>query len=428
MNLSTFNTALLANSFWRAVSVDSIWHRIIADKYLNSLPLIRWIRKPSFLQRNASPFWKGMVASLPVILHWLVWKPGAGTEIRIGEDKILGLGDRSLLSAELRLQLQSLNLTHLAQVKTQQNSRSLPDSWMNSDDLLLCNPIATEWDHYVSALKGAGVTLSSSPDSLLWAGGDATGSLSVKNLYIALHNQRFEAVDNSWFSLIWRWELPLKLKLFIWLAGKEKPLTWEALRRRGWEGPGICPLCCKDSEDIHHLLVFVPSHSQSGLRCSTISRCIFPGVAPLSLTVTPDGSLIPQRQILTCYCLLARLECSKSSHLRFLSSLIASVFIKSWPLSSGSRFCIRLLYTKSCDFIPKEGYTVACFDGAALSSGGCCGAGGIFKFHPSRCTLWFLNCGMSAQIIRPSSWAYGPHSILLPAGLSVTFMSSVTRD
>jgi hypothetical protein len=39
MNLSTFNTALLANSFWRAVSIDSIWHRIIADKYLGSLPL-----------------------------------------------------------------------------------------------------------------------------------------------------------------------------------------------------------------------------------------------------------------------------------------------------------------------------------------------------------------------------------------------------
>jgi hypothetical protein len=48
MNLSLFNSALLANSFWRATSIDSIWHRIIADKYLGSLPLARWIRKPTF--------------------------------------------------------------------------------------------------------------------------------------------------------------------------------------------------------------------------------------------------------------------------------------------------------------------------------------------------------------------------------------------
>jgi hypothetical protein len=93
MNLSLFNTALLANSFWRAVSIDSIWHRIIADKYLGSLPLASWIRKPVFQLRKVSSFWKGLVTSIPVILHWLVWKPGDGSEIRIGCDKILGLGD-----------------------------------------------------------------------------------------------------------------------------------------------------------------------------------------------------------------------------------------------------------------------------------------------------------------------------------------------
>jgi hypothetical protein len=130
MNLSTFNTALLANSFWRAVTIDSIWHRIIADKYLGSLPLVNWIRKPSFLLRKVSPFWKGMVASIPVILHWLVWKPGAGTDICIGGDKILGLGDRSLLSTELRSQLRLQNLLTLLRLKfSQAAALSLTDGW-----------------------------------------------------------------------------------------------------------------------------------------------------------------------------------------------------------------------------------------------------------------------------------------------------------
>jgi ribonuclease HI len=45
------------------------------------------------------------------------------------------------------------------------------------------------------------------------------------------------------------------------------------------------------------------------------------------------------------------------------------------------------------DHLAAEGATIVCFDGAAHSSGLCCGAGGTFKSHPSRITKWFLNCG-----------------------------------
>jgi hypothetical protein len=45
------------------------------------------------------------------------------------------------------------------------------------------------------------------------------------------------------------------------------------------------------------------------------------------------------------------------------------------------------------DFTLIEGFTLACFDGAALENGECCGAGGIFKTHATRITKWFLNCG-----------------------------------
>jgi len=48
---------------------------------------------------------------------------------------------------------------------------------------------------------------------------------------------------------------------------------------------------------------------------------------------------------------------------------------------------------KEIDLSLSEGYTLACFDGAAHSSGFCCGAGGFFKTHLSRISKWFLNCG-----------------------------------
>jgi ribonuclease HI len=49
------------------------------------------------------------------------------------------------------------------------------------------------------------------------------------------------------------------------------------------------------------------------------------------------------------------------------------------------------------DLFLSEGYTVACFDGTALPNGGCCGAGGFFKTHLSRTTMWFLNCGAGSN-------------------------------
>jgi len=229
MDLSLFNTALLANSLWRAVSSDSIWNRIIADKYLGSRPLASWIRLPVFQLRSVSSFWKGLVSSIPVILHWLVWIPGNGMEIRIGSDKVLGLGDRSLLSCDLRSHLRLNNFTQLAHILKQPGGRALPDNWLDSGDLNLSDPSAAEWNLHISALKEAGITLSSRPDSLRWAGGDSTGNLTVRNLYDALLKQKYLAVDRSWFSLIWRWDIPLKIKLFIWLAGKEKSLTWDML-------------------------------------------------------------------------------------------------------------------------------------------------------------------------------------------------------
>lgn len=46
---------------------------------------------------------------------------------------------------------------------------------------------------------------------------------------------------------------------------------------------------------------------------------------------------------------------------------------------------------KAIDHKLLEGFTLACFDGAAQS--GSCGAGGFFKSHHSRITKWFFTCG-----------------------------------
>jgi ribonuclease HI len=53
----------------------------------------------------------------------------------------------------------------------------------------------------------------------------------------------------------------------------------------------------------------------------------------------------------------------------------------------------KILQYKVCDYQLTEGTILICFDGAALSNGLCCGAGGTFRAHQTRTTNWYLNCG-----------------------------------
>jgi ribonuclease HI len=63
-----------------------------------------------------------------------------------------------------------------------------------------------------------------------------------------------------------------------------------------------------------------------------------------------------------------------------------------WPPSS-----VKPVLKKDIDLRLPEGHTLACFDGAALSTGLCCGAGGFFRSHHLRITKWFLNCGSGSN-------------------------------
>jgi len=88
--------------------VDNIWHRILLDKYLGGSSVVDWFRKSNHQQLKSFKIWSGLTKSIPVLLHWLRWKPYSGNLILIGVDKITGLEESSILLDPLRSQL-SLN-------------------------------------------------------------------------------------------------------------------------------------------------------------------------------------------------------------------------------------------------------------------------------------------------------------------------------
>jgi hypothetical protein len=62
-----------------------------------------------------SQTWKNLLNSLPLIVHWLAWKPGVGDSIIVGKDKILGMEKDYILIVELIIVLNNKNVFFLFQ-------------------------------------------------------------------------------------------------------------------------------------------------------------------------------------------------------------------------------------------------------------------------------------------------------------------------
>ena len=58
-----------------------------------------------------------------------------------------------------------------------------------------------------------------------------------------------------WWKQLWKLKCPAKAKLLFWAILENKTPTWDILQKIFLEGPGLCALCKKANETIHHLFV-----------------------------------------------------------------------------------------------------------------------------------------------------------------------------
>lgn len=57
---------------------------------------------------------------------------------------------------------------------------------------------------------------------------------------------------NSDYKSIWNAKIPLKVRIFLWLAKQNRILTRDNLNKRGWTGPLNC-VFCQEYESVDHL-------------------------------------------------------------------------------------------------------------------------------------------------------------------------------
>ena len=89
-------------------------------------------------------------------------------------------------------------------------------------------------------------------DGVIWKW-EKNGKISVKSIYKHLFwNDEGEEVKH-----LWKAKLPLKVKIFMWLALQDSILTKDSLLKIKWKGSPACAFC-QDAESVRHLMFECP--------------------------------------------------------------------------------------------------------------------------------------------------------------------------
>ena len=95
------------------------------------------------------------------------------------------------------------------------------------------------------------MSLSDSPDTFSWRLGTA-GRYSSRDTYAAFFfGREFAPCAEE----IWHAGAPLEIKIFAWLAVRERLWTADRLARRNLPHTRTCQLCCQHDEDTSHMLL-----------------------------------------------------------------------------------------------------------------------------------------------------------------------------
>jgi hypothetical protein len=197
-NIYYFSRALAAKSLWRGLLSQGIWQRVLKDKYYPHLLVSSWLHSAEPLALNGSQTWKNLINALPLLVHWLAWKPGSGFSIITGKDMILGMDRGSFLSAELIKHLNDHHVYYLFQARSATTVGTCYTKWLSCVELGLEGVMADEWETYRKRLIDVGIALTEASDELKWTGGDCTGILTTKNVYNALATKLWHKNIGGW--------------------------------------------------------------------------------------------------------------------------------------------------------------------------------------------------------------------------------------
>ncbi|KAA3479950.1 reverse transcriptase [Gossypium australe] len=210
-----------------ASKCDKLWVHILRAKYnwKDQIP-------ESISRTQCSHFWRSLSKLWPLICKNLIWSIGDGAKVRCWKDPwIPGMGP--LIS-------------------------KIPAS--SNLDLECCVR-----EMYSSPHPDSGV------DRVIWAR-SVSGIFSVRSAYWALKEETWHSQEEYW-NLPWKYNGPQRVRMFLWLAFRQRLPTNSERTRRGISHSNSCTICGHDLEDLVHVLRDCPAAKDTANEVVKASSC-----------------------------------------------------------------------------------------------------------------------------------------------------------
>jgi exonuclease III len=237
LDLQLQNKCLLAKWLINLLNTDGTWQTLLRNKYLRSRTLTQVSAKP-----NDSHFWRGLMHIKDDVLAKGSFIIKDGTYTRFWDDT--WMGDKPL--KDRYPSLYNIARDRHATVSKVMSSSPLNISFRRS----LVDNNLREWLNLVAQVSY--VVLVDGKDYFKWPL-TKTGLFTVRSMYL-------NAIDTHppfQHRKIWKWKIPLKIKIFLWFLQRGVILTKDNLAKKNWKGSQEC-LCCNMNETIQHLFLDCP--------------------------------------------------------------------------------------------------------------------------------------------------------------------------
>ncbi|KAH9725610.1 putative ribonuclease H protein [Citrus sinensis] len=236
-DLNVMNKALLMKLSWGIISAkDSLWVQVLCTKYgvNNSNPPL------SLPTRYGSHMWKAIGRIWSDTMLSRSWSIGDGKRIRfwwdcwVYKDKPLA----NQVTSPIPDHLTNLMVADCVAANGQWNW-ALFDLFLPHTAIMKIASI-----HPPSDLLG--------PDQFYWSHSNK-GNFSASSAYNVIRSPDISLQDTSW-NMVWKWQGPQGVKVFIWLALHGRLKTKAEIARRHMAINTECDRCGAPVEDILHVL------------------------------------------------------------------------------------------------------------------------------------------------------------------------------
>ena len=221
-NLWRQNKAFIMKICWNLLmKKDSLWAQCIWSKYNCGHSTVPKVSK----KRNSSSVWKAVVGVWDKFFVGIGWKDNNGNDTKFWQDLWLPL-DRPLITFVQDHSL--INVDDTVRDHILGNGRWNTNGWWGILPLSIINSISRmsiPFNHF--------------PDCFTWRAAK-DGCFTVKSAYTYLSGH-VQMDTNRFWSHLWKWQVPDKIKMFMWQVGHERLVTNSLRARRGLTDGNLVP-------------------------------------------------------------------------------------------------------------------------------------------------------------------------------------------